>query len=58
MSKLVGDGSCEPLKHTWEDGELSLRQCSSTVRLDNFCMRCVPTIVHGAEGSSREETGR
>ena len=39
MSKGIGDGICKALSHTWEDGELSLRQCSSIVRLDIFLIK-------------------
>ena len=35
----MGDGICYALSHTWEDGELSSRQCSSIVRLDNVLMK-------------------
>ena len=38
MSKVVHDGICEA-SHTWEDGELSWGQCSSSVRLNNFLIK-------------------
>ena len=61
MRKVVGDGVCEVLARTWEDGGLSLRLCLSERRSleqfsDKACVVCKHTcLVRNARVERRQD---